>query len=238
MSFNQNIENYWKNIDDHLVELLKIGYCYLPPVNMLFDINDYSDRILRDTKNSTFNENNLIHKEIINKYGFDYFLTTRLYEIAREKLFFKGDIDNQYHIVRNVDHTKSSESYRGHFDSHLFTLIIPTCIPKDKNGNVCGGDLMFFPNIRKQPKLELSNILQKIYYKKFNSKSGFKKLSQKSNLIHEDFSEMQPLLFLGTQTYHANLPLTSKTRQTLLSHFFDPSPKWGAGNILRKIRNR
>jgi len=55
------------------------------------------------------------------------------------------------------------------------------------------------------------------------------------------FQDFRPLLFLGRQTFHGNMPVDvsfAGGRLTLLTHFFDPSPPWGVGGILRKIRAR
>ncbi|MBN43992.1 MAG: hypothetical protein CML94_00515 [Rhodobiaceae bacterium] len=238
MELNQNIKNYWRDIDIHLNDLIENGYCYLPPINNLFDNTKYFKFILKDTATNTYNENNKIHKNILHDYGFKTILIPKLYQLAKENFSFEGNIDNQYHIVRNVNSTQKSESYRGHFDSHIFTMILPMHIPKDEKGNVCGGDLVFFPNLRNKPVYELINIYQKIFYKKFNSPEGFRKLSKINKKITENFSDYRPLIFLGIQTLHGNLKLENDTRQTLLSHFFDPSPEWGIGSILRKIRNR
>ena len=69
----------------------------------------------------------------------------------------------------------------------------------------------------------------------------FLEIQNHQHLLYEDFSNYKPLLFVGMKTYHANLAVNQilkNERFTLLSHFFDPSPSWGIGNILRTIRNR
>ncbi len=238
MNYDINIKNYWKDIDRRLVRLINEGYCYLPPINELLDNSEYFKIIHKETINNTYNENNQTHKNLLKKYGFYDILLPKLYNLARKEYFYNGRIDDQYHIVRNVISNQKSESYRGHFDSHIFTMILPMYIPKNNNGEVRGGDLVFFPNFRNTPKLEIINILQKIFYKKFNSQKGFEKLAEKKNKLVENFSDYRPLIFLGIKTLHGNKELFEDKRQTLLSHFFDPSPKWGIGNLLRNIRNR
>ena len=179
MNYDINIKNYWKDIDRRLVRLINEGYCYLPPINELLDNSEYFKIIHKETINNTYNENNQTHKNLLKKYGFYDILLPKLYKLARKEYFYNGRIDDQYHIVRNVISNQKSESYRGHFDSHIFTMILPMYIPKNNNGEVRGGDLVFFPNFRNTPKLEIINILQKIFYKKFNSKKGFEKLAKK-----------------------------------------------------------
>ena len=59
--------------------------------------------------------------------------------------------------------------------------------------------------------------------------------------ITDDFLDYSPLLFIGNTTLHTNKQVSldcSSYRLTLLAHFFDPSPKYGIGSILRALRNR
>ena len=56
-----------------------------------------------------------------------------------------------------------------------------------------------------------------------------------------DFADNIPVLFLGRVTLHGNRGFKEEMenyRITLLTHFFDPSPKYGIGNILRLLRSR
>ena len=66
-------------------------------------------------------------------------------------------------------------------------------------------------------------------------------ISLKNQSKIDDFRDYQPLLFIGNTTLHTNYPVSnncSSYRLTLLAHFFDPSPKYGVGGLLRLIRNR
>ena len=59
--------------------------------------------------------------------------------------------------------------------------------------------------------------------------------------ITDSFEDYRPLLFIGNTTLHTNKQVTadcSSYRLTLLAHFFDPSPRYGIGNLLRKLRAR
>ena len=67
------------------------------------------------------------------------------------------------------------------------------------------------------------------------------KFSSKYQKKIDSFKDYQPLLFIGNTTLHTNYPVStcsSSYRLTLLAHFFDPSPKYGVGGLLRLIRNR
>jgi len=94
---------------------------------------------------------------------------------------------------------------------------------------------------RKFPTNEISNFIGKAYYKRFASKDGMAKFSSNHQKRIDNFKDYQPLLFVGNTTLHTNFPVSlgcSSYRLTLLAHFFDPSPKYGVGGLLRLIRNR
>jgi len=91
------------------------------------------------------------------------------------------------------------------------------------------------------PKNELIDFLGKLYTKKYSSESGIKKLSAKKQMHTNNFTDYAPLLFFGNTVFHANKPISNSSdsyRLTLLSHYFDPFPKYSVGNLLRKIRFR
>ena len=149
-------------------------------------------------------------------------------------------ISNQYHIARRVDPGNSKEMYRAHFDSHLFTIVLPIKIPEAQNGGSIG-DLIYFPNARKTPRNEISNAFGKALHKRFASKDGIEVFAKSHSKIVDDFLDYSPLLFVGNTTLHTNKQVSqdcSSYRLTLLAHFFDPSPKYGVGGILRMLRNR
>ena len=67
--------------------------------------------------------------------------------------------------------------YRAHFDSHLFTMVLPLKIPETTQDGTAG-DLIYFPNARKVPTNEISNFFGKAYYKRFASKEGIENFPQ------------------------------------------------------------
>ena len=70
---------------------------------------------------------------------------------------------------------------------------------------------------------------------------GLEKFAVKHKKNTENFIELEPLIFIGNTTLHTNHPVSlscSSYRLTLLAHFFDPSPKYGVGSLLRSLRNR
>ena len=130
--------------------------------------------------------------------------------------------------------------YRAHFDSHLFTMVLPIKIPKPLNSGTAG-DLIYFPKARKPPKNEIHNFIGKALHKRFATKKGIENFSQIKNKKVDNFDDYRPLLFFGNTTLHTNKQVSSDCssyRLTLLAHFFDPSPKYGVGGILRLIRSR
>tara|TARA_B100000989_G_scaffold237804_1_gene184707 strand:- start:2794 stop:3513 length:720 start_codon:yes stop_codon:yes gene_type:complete len=231
--------DYWKNIDDSLDNLLEVGYAKLPNLKS-FNLDYFSKIISEDTGSKTFKELGEGHKIFLKELEIDEFLTPKLYEIAKSKFGFKGSLSDQYHIARKVVPGNSKEMFRAHFDSHLFTIVFPIKIPKDPISEK-KGDLIFFPYARKKPITELNNLLGKLYFKRFASEKGIEKLSKKIEKKTDDFQDYRPLLFLGNSTLHTNFPVSKfcdSYRLTLLSHFFDPSSKFGIGSMLRRLRSR
>ena len=234
-----NIEEYWSDIDSRLEQLLDNGYVKLPSLNE-FDLDLLSNDISNEMGSLTFKESGSCHLEFLEKFKVQDFLTPKLLDIAKNKFNYKGDLSNQYHVARKVEPGNSKEMFRAHFDSHLFTMVLPLKIPQ-MSSEGSAGELMYFPYARKAPRNEISNFIGKAYYKKYASKEGLEKFSAFSQKKVDNFRDYQPLLFVGNTTLHTNYPVSSSCtsyRLTLLAHFFDPSPKYGVGSFLRLIRNR
>ena len=145
-----------------------------------------------------------------------------------------------YKILRVVQSSNIKESYRMHFDSHLFTLVTPVVIPKISSSE--SGQLITFPNLRVEPISNIYNFVSKLFYKFFfQGKKNIIKLSKTNKTVEFDFSDNVPILFLGRSTLHGSRgfdKIPEGIRITMLTHFFDPSPKYGIGNLIRLIRNR
>jgi hypothetical protein len=234
-----NIEKYWSDIDLRISNLVRDGFVKLPSLKA-FDLDTLAKNISVEMGYYKFNELGKNHRAFLDNLLIDKYLTPKLFNVAKELFDYKGDISNQYHIARKVEPGNSKEMFRAHFDSHLFTMVIPIKIPnKVESGSA--GELIFFPKARKIPSNELSNIFSKTYHKRFASQQGLEEFSSYHQKNIETFIDLQPLLFIGNTTLHTNYPVTdncSSYRLTLLAHFFDPSPKYGIGNLLRVIRNR
>lgn len=236
---NTEIKNYWNDLDSRLESLIKYGVVKLPSIK-IFNLKKIADEISNEMGSSTFRElcnshENFLHKLEINKY-----LSPKLLDLAKKMFNFNGDITNQYHIARKVHSENSSEMFRAHFDSHLFTLVLPLKIPLSSEEGK-SGELIYFPNIRVVPKNEIINIIQKVYYKRYASKEGIDKLSSLKKKFTENFENYQPMLFFGKTTLHTNYPVllgNNSFRLTLLAHFFDDTPKYGVGSFLRLLRKR
>ena len=234
-----NIEEYWSDIDSRLENLLTDGYVKLPSLSML-NLDHVASNISDEMGSSTFKELGLCHKNFLDELAIEKYLTPKLLKIASEIFSYKGDDSNQYHVARKVEPGNAKEMFRAHFDSHLFTMVLPIKIPETSN-NGTAGDLIYFPYARKVPGNEITNFIGKAYYKRYASKEGMEKFSSNSSKKIDDFRDYQPLLFVGNTTLHTNYPVSpdcSSYRLTLLAHFFDPSPKYGIGGLLRLLRNR
>ena len=234
-----NIEHYWHDIDSRLEQLLEKGFVKLPSLS-IFDLDFLANSISDEMGSLTFKELGSAHKIFLDSLSVDKYLNPKLIKIAQDVFNFKGDISNQYHVARKVEPGNSKEMFRAHFDSHLFTMVLPIKIPEITEEGTTG-DLIYFPYARKAPSNEISNFIGKAYYKKYASKEGMEKFSSHSQKKVDNFRDYEPLLFIGNTTLHTNYPVSlgcSSYRLTLLAHFFDPSPKYGVGGLLRLIRNR
>jgi hypothetical protein len=234
-----NQENYWADIDSCLSELKANGHVKLPSLKQ-FNMADIANKINTEMNGKTFMELGDFHKSFLQDLGIEKHLTPKLFKIAQEVFDYNGDEDNQYHIARRVEPGNSKEMYRAHFDSHLFTLVLPIKIPSAPPSDSIG-DLLYFPKARKVPKNEISNFFGKVAFKRFASKKGMEKLALQQDLRVDNFQDYSPLLFIGNTTLHTNRKVSescSSYRLTLLAHFFDPSPKYGVGSILRLVRGR
>ena len=231
--------NYWEDIDSRLDSLMKHGFVKLPSLE-IFNLDAIANRINTEMDGETFAESSPSHTAFLEELELDRFLTPKLYEIAKNVLGYKGEVDNQYHIARRVTPGNSKEMFRAHFDSHLFTMVLPIKIPQAKIGGTVG-DLIYFPSARKPPTNEIINFFGKAAHKRFASVKGIEAFAKNHRQITDDFKDYSPLLFIGNTTLHTNKqvsPDCSSYRLTLLAHFFDPSPKYGVGGMLRIFRNR
>ena len=234
-----NINNYWIDIDERLEELINNGFVKLPSLEG-FKLDDFAENISTEMNGSTFVELCSSHDFFLQQLCINQYLTPKLFEIAREILDYRGEISNQYHIARRVEAGNTKEMYRAHFDSHLFTMVLPIKIPNNQDGG-SAGDLIYFPKARKMPKSEIRNFIGKIFYKRFASKNGIERFSKNHLKLTDSFQDLRPILFIGNTTLHTNKQVSEDCatyRLTLLAHFFDPSPKYGIGGMLRLLRNR
>ena len=233
-----NFENYWDCLDDKFDELIENGYVKLPSIAKL-DLKQISNRISSQISDKTYTELNDEHKIFIKKLLLEKHLAPKLFDFAQREFGYKGLISNQYHVARSA--IPGDKKYRAHFDSHIFTLVIPLQIPKPKTTNESIGELIYFPNIRVFPKNEFIDFIGKLWTKQYSSQSGIKKLAKKKKMNVNSFRDYEPLLFLGNTVFHANKPIKDNSdshRLTLLAHYFDPFPKYSVGSLLRKIRFR
>jgi hypothetical protein len=222
-----------KLTDEQKNDLLKKGYANLPQLN--FNLTDYTDVQIGG---NTYNEDSVISKEFLSSFNFED-LKVDLARLAEKSLDTKVDKDDTYSITRQLKSYDNLESYRGHFDSHVFTIVTPVKIPETNSPE--SGQLIVFPKIRNNPLNELINFYQKVKYKILYGKAkGYKKLMGRAKFVEFDFKDNNSIIFLGRQCFHGNRSFSEAPdgeRITILTHFFDPN-KRGIGALLRKIRNR
>ena len=214
------------------------------------------ENLLNDTELNTLTklvESKL--KENNNKYFFladnklnETFINNKEFLSKFENLFRELSINlkindfekqNIYKVLRVVTGKKNEkESYRYHFDAHLFTLLIPIIIPSRKDSN--NGDLIIFPNIRKVGKSLILNILQKLIFQ-----NRITKLLLKNNCIFKNKSMLLKLkpgnvyIFYGYRTLHGNQTINpNDVRATILLHFYDIFKNSKLVKFNRKLRLR
>jgi len=213
------------------------GFVELPQYKFDGSLKEFEN--ISNNLTKTYNSNTDFHEKYIQKHNIKTILRDKLQKLSKDYLNIDVDKNDIYTISRIVKSFDGLESYRGHFDSHLFTLVTPVLIPKANDPE--SGQLILFPKIRNEPKLEILNILSKLRFKLFyGSKKGFNKLISKNKHVELDFTNLNPVLFLGRQSFHGNRSFAKSPdgiRITLLTHFFDPNSN-GIGSILRKLRNR
>ena len=219
-----------------LNSLFADGFAYLPSISNLLQELGTAKKTLREANSKTYSTDLEAHRELVEKMDLAPFFEGALSKFC--ELGFSVREDDQYFVTRIVKPGQSSEAYRGHFDAHLLTVVLPVQIPK--TAQLSCGELKFCANARKKKYNELTNFYQKLYWKKYASEEGFNKLADKRNVVTENFEEMRPLAFIGTTTFHGNNVLDESLdeRVSCLCHLYDPSPKYGISNVLRIIRNR
>ena len=222
-----------KLTDQQINDLLNNGFAKLPQL-AFGDINLNYEKI----GDKTYNENSKLSQYFLKSFNFDE-LKVQLAKVVIESMNIKVEKDDIYSITRFLKSYDNLESYRGHFDSHIFTIVTPVKIPKTNSQE--SGQLIVFPKIRKNPKNEFINFYEKLRYKLlFGKVKGYKNLMKKNNYVEFDFKDLNSVIFLGRQCFHGNRSFAKAPdgeRITILTHFFDPNKK-GIGSILRKIRNR
>lgn len=218
-------------IDSHALQTS--GYCFLPPLSQKLRYEILDDIANASQGRMYFNLEG-IGESILDKMSLSFSEINYLHELIYGTA---ADQKSRYFIARIVSPGDPSESFRMHFDSHRFTIVVPIDIPKCDNR----GELWMFPKIRPEPKFWFTNIFSKLLWKTFSTKWSMKILTLFKDPIVNDFSNYQPILFLGRQTLHGNA-IVSETavskRITVLLHFFDPEGSFGIGSLLRILRQR
>jgi hypothetical protein len=201
---------YWDNLADKFHYLLRDGYCYLPTIKDVFPLDDIFMQCELEIGNRTYAENLEAHRKFVLESGISSVLSPALFALARDSFGYRGSEDNQYHVSRLVRPGDISEGYRGHFDSHLFTLVVPIKIPMSEKVEKAG-NLLFYPAVRREPRNEISNFAGKLKFKRYASKVGFDRLAHTCQQKIASFEDFRPLLFLGRQTFHGNMPLDASS---------------------------
>lgn len=238
MGINMNQSIDWQQVGLKVNKLLLNGFEYFPELQPNVT-TELIDKLIEESS-KTYQSGVPKHIEYLSAYCIQEKLAPLLFD-AGKKLGFKDlKVDDLYPITRILEANDTAETYRGHFDSHIFTLVTPIHIPHDCFGEN-SGQLVLFNKARREPKNEIENLISKFRYRKYASEDGFVRLSTKKRPIEFNFSNMVPIIFLGRQCFHFNKPFATRSNErriTLLTHFFDPSPVYGVGRLNRLLRGR
>ena len=149
--------------DNQISKLFTNGFVELP--NLKFNSDKFNLNEVVSNSENIYNTNSSIHDKYSKEFNIKTRIRDQLIELSKKYLNISVNKNDLYCITRVVKSFDNKESYRGHFDSHLFTLVTPVNIPKTNDNE--SGQLILFPNLRKEPKYEFMNIIDKIYYKYF-----------------------------------------------------------------------
>ena len=140
---------------------------------------------------------------------------------------------NSIHISRVVE-GGSKEKYRTHFDSHIFTLVVPIVMPNEEID--LRGQLYLVPNLRQSPKNDLQNFITKLLALKYRGEKNFPRVQKLPGFKKVNLEVGQAILFNGSRSLHGNFENRSEGRRvTFIYHMTDPFPK-GFGFWMREIR--
>ncbi len=193
-------------------------------VNLKKNNNSYF--FLADKKlNNTFVNNKIFIKKFENFFD-------KLAKNLKLKNYKKQKI---YKVLRVIAGNRSKkESFRYHFDAHLFTVLIPIFIPKNKTKN--NGNLIIYPNFRKITNILFVNIIQKLLFQ-----NRITKFLLKNRIIFNNKEKILKLkpgyiyIFYGYRTLHGNKDIDpNQVRATLLLHFYD---LFNESNLIKLNRN-
>ena len=138
--------NYLSLTESQERELLKNGYTSLPQIKNDFISKEEIDELI-SKRDKVYTSGTSFHKKYIKENKIYTHLKEDLKNLAKK--YYKNNLeyDDTYEITRITKGSQKSESYLGHFDSHLFTLVTPVLIPETNSSE--SGQLIVFPKIRK-----------------------------------------------------------------------------------------
>lgn len=158
--------------------------------------------------------------------------------LAELQQIIKLECQNRYTyndiFLTRVVEGGSKEKYRTHYDSHIYTIVVPTLLPDTSEKN--RGQLYLIPRMRRRPKTDLMNIFTKLRAFQFRGENNYAKLKKRGDYFEVDLKLGQAIMFEGMSCLHGNKQNDSSGKRiTLISHFVDPFPN-GAGAIMRRLR--
>jgi hypothetical protein len=138
--------------DTVLDEVQSKGFCIFDlEKNTLSNLQKIDFSVLNDG----FHVNTIPHNDFL--LGSTELL--QIIEACKERISSEKLPWNEINVARVVE-GGSSEKLRTHYDSHIYTLVVPALIPL--SSEKLRGQLYLLPNTRKSPRFDLINFLQKL----------------------------------------------------------------------------
>lgn len=219
--------------------LLEKGYYkFDKPIDSLFCEDILGDRLALTAKSSYVSGATEVNA-LLDALGTETF-AKQIAEHLEERLGVELVTGSNHHVLRSVQPGDVSEAFRGHFDSHALTILLPIQIPLGSPR--ARGELFLSSHTRRWPKSEIENVIGKIIWKIkmaiFNFQPDVKGLPRVEEFSFDDGC---PVMFLGKICLHGNYPLkftATGFRHTVLAHFYDDSGPLSVSELTRKLRRR
>ena len=138
-----------------------------------FDLDNFANDISAEMGSFTFKELSLLIKNFLIIFKLINFLH-KIIRVAKKVFGSMAIYLTVSYCQKSCSPGNINEQYRAHFDSHIFTLVLLLKL-HILHQKITLRTYLFL-KIRKMPKNEIINLIEKFCYKRFASKKGLKNL--------------------------------------------------------------